>query len=201
MPALVVAVTGGIGSGKSTVCEAFARFGVGSIDTDQIAREVVVPGEPGFEAVVRAFGTSVLDAEGALDRRRVKSMVFADPTLREQLEAILHPLIRARVEQLVHEVEAPYCLVCIPLLTEGTENALVDRVLVVDCPEELQIERVVSRDDLTEREVLAIMHTQASREERLKIADDVIYNDGNREELTGPVSTLHETYSQLALAR
>ena len=175
--------------------------GVASIDTDQIAREVVVPGEPGFEAVVRAFGTSVLDAEGALDRRRVKSMVFADPTLREQLEAILHPLIRARVEQLVHEVEAPYCLVCIPLLTEGKENALVDRVLVVDCPQELQMERVVSRDDLTEREVLAIMHTQASREERLKIADDVIYNDGNREELTGLVSALHETYSQLALAR
>lgn len=158
-----------------------------------------MPGKPGLEAVVQAFGASILDAGGALDRRRVKSMVFADPGLREQLEAILHPLIRARMQQLVRKVEAPYCLVCIPLLTEGKENPLIDRVLVVDCPEELQIKRVVSRDDLTEREVLAIIQTQASREERLKIADDIIYNDRNREELTGRVSALHEMYSHLAL--
>jgi dephospho-CoA kinase len=198
-PPYAVAVTGGIGSGKTFVCNLFAaRHGVPVIDADVIAREVVEPGEPGLAAIVSAFGPDVLDANGRLDRARVRALVFADEARRRQLEDILHPQIRARMRAQALAVTTPYCLLSIPLLAEGGHRDGIDRVLVVDCPESLQIRRVQARDHLTEPEVIAIMSTQASRAARLRIADDVIVNDGDDAALTAQVDALHVKYLDLA---
>ncbi|MGE0482807.1 MAG: dephospho-CoA kinase [Gammaproteobacteria bacterium] len=198
---MVIAVTGGIGSGKSTVCALFAeRHGVPVIDADQVAREIVEPGTPGLAEIVAAFGREVLDSEGRLDRRHLKAIVFADPRRRHQLEQILHPRIRARMQAHIDGVATPYCLLGIPLLAEGG-GGKYDRVLVVDCDEALQRQRVQVRDDLTEAEVTAIMRSQASRAARLAIADDVIVNDGSRNELLERVDALHGAYTELARSR
>lgn len=200
--AFVVGVTGGIGSGKSTVCNVFtARHGIPVIDADQVAREVVEPGTPGLAAIVAAFGAEVLGADGRLDRARLRAIVFADPARRTALEAITHPAIRQRMREQVAAVTTPYCLLGIPLLAEGGRHDLVDRVLVVDCPEALQVARVQARDNLTEAEVAAIMRTQATREARLRIADDVVLNDGDTAALAGRVDELHAMYLSLATAK
>ena len=199
--AYVIGVTGGIGSGKSTVCDVFARrHGIAVIDADQVAREVVLPGSDGLAAIVRTFGAEVLDGEGRLDRARLRAIVFADPAKRGALEAITHPAIRQRMREHVEAVTSPYCLLGIPLLAEGGKNPLIDRVLVVDCPEAVQLARVKARDNLTDAEVTAIMATQASREARLRIADDVILNDGDPAALAGRVDDLHAMYLSLAAA-
>ncbi len=195
---LVIGVTGGIGSGKSTICAEFLRYGIPEIDTDQIAREVVVPGNPGLAAVVAAFGREVLTPEGYLDRAALRRIVFADPARRAELEAILHPRIRARVQELIAEVTTPYCLLGIPLLVEHGNKQQLDRVLVVDCPAETQIARVTARDKLTESEVAAIMRTQATRQERLNRADDVVMNDSDLATIQAQVKTLHLRYLALA---
>ena len=145
----VVGVTGGIGSGKSTVCEEFAALGAPVIDTDQVAREVVAPGTPGLAALVAAFGQDILNDQGELDRRRMRQQVFANPALRQQLEAIVHPLIRTGTQKKIEAAGYPYCLVCIPLLVERGGVNRVDRVLVIDVPEAVQIARVIARDELT----------------------------------------------------
>lgn len=200
--AYVVGVTGGIGSGKSTVCRVFTdRHGVVVIDADQVAREVVEPGTPALAAIVTSFGADVVGVDGRLDRAKLRGIVFADPARRSELEAITHPAIRAGMRAHVAAVTGPYCMLGIPLLAEGGRNDLIDRVLVVDCPEALQIERVRARDHLTEAEVAAIMRTQASREARLRIADDVVMNDGDTSSLAGRVDELHEMYLQLAAAK
>ena len=198
-PPYVVAVTGGIGSGKSTVCRVFAeRHGICVIDADVVAREVVEPGTPALAAIVAAFGRDVLASDGRLDRARLRSVVFANPARRTELESITHPAIRARMRSHVMAVEGAYCLLGIPLLAEGGHNDLVDRVLVVDCSESLQVARVRARDHLTEAEVAAIMRTQATREARLRIADDVIINEGDTAALAARVDELHTMYLQLA---
>ena len=194
----VVGVTGGIGSGKTTICREFAALGAPVIDTDQVARDVVAPGSPGLAAVVAAFGPEVLTADGQLDRRRVRQLVFATPGLREQLEAILHPLIRQETDARVQAAGFPYCLVCIPLLVERGGGNRVNRVLVIDCPTEVQIARVMARDELTAPEVAAIMRTQASREDRLAAAHDVLENTGDVSLLRPRISALHARYLQLA---
>lgn len=194
----VVGVTGGIGSGKTTICREFATLGAPVIDTDQVARDVVAPGSPGLAAVVAAFGPEVLTADGQLDRRRVRQLVFATPALREQLEAILHPLIRQETDARVQAAGFPYCLVCIPLLVERGGGNRVNRVLVIDCPTEVQIARVMARDELTAPEVAAIMRTQASREDRLAAAHDVLENTGDVSLLRPRISALHARYLQLA---
>ena len=194
----VVGVTGGIGSGKTTICREFAALGTPVIDTDQVARDVVAPGSPGLAAVVAAFGPEVLTADGQLDRRRVRQLVFATPALREQLEAILHPLIRQETDARVQAAGFPYCLVCIPLLVERGGGNRVNRVLVIDCPTEVQIARVMARDELTAPEVAAIMRTQASREDRLAVAHDVLENTGDIAHLRPQISALHARYLQLA---
>ncbi len=196
---LVIGVTGGIGSGKSTVCNAFVSLGIPVIDTDQVARDVVVPGSAGLAAVATAFGADVLSAEGTLDRVALRRIVFSDPQRRRELESILHPRIRARVAELLQEITAPYCLLGIPLLVEGgKKNQQVERVLVVDCPEEIQIARVMARDKLTEQEVAAIMQTQATREERLSVADDVVTNSSDLAIVQHQVNALHARYLALA---
>ena len=159
----VVGVTGGIGSGKTTVCHEFEIFGVPVIDTDQVARDVVAPGTPGLAVVVQGFGTEILSPDGQLDRRRLRHVVFADPALRVQLEGILHPLIREETAARVLATAYPYCMVCIPLLVERGGGNRVDRVLVIDVPEDVQVARVMHRDELTGPEAAAIMRTQASR--------------------------------------
>lgn len=197
--AYVVGVTGGIGSGKSTVCREFtARHDVTVIDADIVSREVVEPGTEGLAAIVSAFGTLVLDEAGRLDRARLRGIVFADAQRRRELEGILHPAIRRRMREHVEAVQGPYCLLGIPLLAEGGKHELIDRVLVVDCPEDLQIDRVQSRDHLTRDEVVAIMKTQATRDARLRIADDVIVNDGNVAALASRIDELHLQYVLLA---
>lgn len=195
---LVVGVTGGIGSGKSTVCALFAAYGVPVIDTDQVAREVVVPGSEGLAAVVATFGTGVLTAEGQLDRAALRKIVFEHPELRVQLEHILHPRIRARVAEHIAAVTTPYCLVGIPLLSDRNSQGYLDRVLVVDCPEDLQVERVMQRDGLSREEVAAIMKTQASRAQRLALADEVITNAGDLAVIQSAVADLHARYLALA---
>jgi dephospho-CoA kinase len=194
----VVGVTGGIGSGKTTVCREFQKLGAPMIDTDQVAREVVAPGMPGLAAVVAAFGPEVLTADGQLDRRRVRQLVFATPDLRLRLEGILHPLIRQATDAQVAAAGYPYCLVCIPLLVERGGGNRVDRVLVIDCPPEVQTARVMVRDELTAPEVAAIMRSQASREDRLAAAHDVLENSGDIANLRPQIAALHARYLQLA---
>lgn len=196
---LVVGVTGGIGSGKSTICREFEALGVPVIDADVVAREVVIPGSPGLARVVAEFGPEVLTADGALDRPRMRTLVFAEPARRRRLEAILHPLIRERIAADLGRVQAPYCLLAIPLLVERGGGYRLDRILVVDCPEQVQIERVMARDDLTASEVEAIMKTQAPREARLRAADDIISNATDIDAVRAQVANLHQAY--LALAR
>ncbi len=194
----VVGVTGGIGCGKSTICREFAALGAPIVDTDEVAREVVAKGTPGLAAIVERFGPEVLAADGTLDRRRLRSIVFADDASRQWLEALLHPLIRARTDEHVRAANHPYCLVCIPLLVERSGTSRVDRVLVIDCPEEIQIARVMARDKLTAPEVEAIMRTQATRAARLAVADDVIENIGNVETVRPAIRALHRQYLDLA---
>jgi dephospho-CoA kinase len=194
----VVGVTGGIGSGKSTVCEEFAALGAPVIDTDQVAREVVAPGTPGLAALVAAFGQDILNDQGELDRRRMRQQVFANPALRQQLEAILHPLIRTGTQEKIEAAGYPYCLVCIPLLVERGGVNRVDRVLVIDVPEAVQIARVIARDELTASEAAAIMQSQASRQQRAAVANDVLENSGPLSALRPQIAALHARYLQLA---
>ena len=195
-----VGLTGGIASGKSTVAELFAKLGVPIVDSDLIAREVVASGSPGLAAIRHRFGDEVLAADGGLERRRLRRLVFADPAARADLEAITHPLIRERMRELNELVRAPYVINAIPLLAEGGGRRDLDRVLVIDCPEELQISRVMARDQVTEDGARAVLAAQASRAARLAIADDVLVNEGNLAALEAAVQALHERYLALAAA-
>ena len=197
---LRIGLTGGIGAGKSTVAEIFASLGVPVFDADLVAREVVEPGAPALAEVVGAFGPGVLGPDGRLDRARLRTRIFADDTARARLEAILHPRIRARMEALARATDAEYCLLVIPLLVERGQRHLVDRVLVVDAPESLQVERVCARDGVTPEAARAILRTQAARAERLAVADDVVRNTGATARLRREVEALHHRYRRLAQA-
>lgn len=194
-----IGLTGGIGSGKSTVADLFAALGASVIDTDRIAHQLTAPGGMGIEPIRQAFGSSFITADGAMDRARMREAVFADPAAKARLEAILHPLIRAETEHAAEEADGIYPVFVVPLLVEsGIWKERVSRVLVVDCPEEVQIRRVMQRNALSEQQVRAIMATQASRASRLAAADDVILNDGNPEALPAQVARLHQQYASLA---
>ncbi len=195
---LRVGLTGGVASGKSVVAAAFAELGAALVDTDAIAREVVARGTPGLEAVVAAFGESVLDEHGELDRRRLRALVFADAEARRRLEQITHPLIRSRTLEAADAAEGPYVIVAVPLLVETGFSELVDRVLVVDCPPEIQAERLVERDGMDAAAAQAMIAAQAERRTRLAAADDVIDNSGPLESTRAQVRTLHERYMRLA---
>lgn len=196
-----VALTGGIASGKTTVANLFAELGVPLIDTDVIAREVVAPGQPALAAVVAAFDPGILDAQGRLDRRRMRERIFTDPAARQRLEAILHPSIRAEMERRSRAARGPYQVLIIPLLTEGRRRDHVDRVLLVDVPEELQIRRLMMRDGVSYEQAQASLDAQATRAERLALADDVVRNTGRLDELRAKVAELHATYLTLAAAK
>jgi dephospho-CoA kinase len=196
-----VALTGGIASGKSTVADLFAALGVPVIDTDVIAREVVEPGRPALAQVVEAFGRDVLDAEGRLDRKRLREHIFSDPDARRRLEAILHPAIRAEMERQSLAAGGPCQVLVIPLLAEGGRRDHVDRVLLVDVPEELQIQRVMWRDGVSHEQAQASLNAQATRAQRLAMADDVLRNTGRVDDLRERVAELHAKYTQLAADR
>jgi len=192
--ALRVGLTGGIGSGKSTAAREFARLGATVIDTDVIARELVEPGQPALKAIVDQFGADLLDASGGLDRSLLRQRVFADPARRRQLEAILHPPIRDRALQLADQAETPYCILVIPLLVESGDDYPLDRILLIDCPEKLQRQRARQRDGVSAAEFDAVLAAQASRQQRLARADDIIINDSELEHLATEVKRLHQNY-------
>lgn len=196
---LRIGLTGGLASGKSTVAALFAAKGVPVIDTDLIARDVVRTGTPAHAAVVNAFGISILDPTGAVDRARLRERVFADPHARRQLESILHPHIRAETEDRLARLIAPYCVVVVPLLIETDFDELVDRILVIDAEEALQIERAMRRSGLTSEAVRAILAAQTDRATRRARADDIIENNGDAAGLAPQVDALHQRY--LAFSR
>lgn len=193
-PALVVGLTGGIASGKSTVARLFESLGVPVVDADAIAREVVEPGSPALEAVRERFGDGVLDAAGRLDRAALRRRVFRDGAAREALEAILHPRIRERMDQRLARIAAPYAIAMIPLLLETGQQGRFDRILVVDTPREEQIRRAQARDGSAREVIEGILDAQADRDTRLRKADDVIHNDGTPQALRAQVEHLHRSY-------
>ena len=194
---LRVGLTGGIASGKSTVAELFAGLGAGIVDTDRLARDVVAPGQPGLEAVCLEFGGGVIGASGEMDRRAMRSIVFSDPKARRKLEAILHPLIRARALEDLRRLETPYAVVVVPLLVETGFERLVDRVAVVDCSRQTQLERLIARDRISADQAASMLNAQADRETRLAVADDVIDNGGSEKSTRRQVHALHARYSRL----
>lgn len=194
-----VVLTGGIASGKTAVSDLFSELGVPIIDTDRVARELVEPGQPALQAIVEAFGQECLDANGQLDRRRMRSVIFADATAKARLEGILHPRIRAEVNRRLASLDANYCILVIPLYARPGYYEGVDRVLVVDVDESTQVSRVMQRDGITREAAEAILASQISRRERLALADDVIVNEAGFGELAKQVRGLHSMY--LALAR
>ncbi len=201
-PPFTVGLTGGIGSGKSAAAERFAALGATIVDTDLIAHRLTAPGGAAIAAIRQAFGAGVISPDGSLDRAAMRARVFAEPAARQQLEAILHPLIRAESARQCLAAPGPYVVMAVPLLVEsGAYRQRCDRVCVVDCPEALQIERVRTRSGLDETQIRAIMAAQASREERLAAADDVIDNGGTLEALQQQVDRLHLRYLADASSR
>jgi dephospho-CoA kinase len=195
---LRIGLTGGIASGKSTVADLFAARGAAVLDADLIAREVVVPGSHALAALVAAQGGGILDREGRLDRAELRRRIFADAVTRREVEAILHPEIARELERQAGITPGPYQVLVIPLLVEAGLEHLVDRVLVVDCPEEAQIRRLMARDGASREDTLRMLDTQATRERRLAAADDVIDNSGAATDLPARVAELDRQYRDLA---
>lgn len=196
---LVVGLTGGIGSGKSEAADRFAELGVPIIDTDRIARELTQLGEPALTAIGQRFGSAFFQADGNLDRTRMRNLVFNDAQAKRDLEAILHPLIKTEVRKRLRELTAPYVIVAVPLLFESGEYGdMVNRTLAMDSTEEQQIERVMRRSKISAAEVRSIMANQIGRGERLRLADDICTNQGNLANLCDQVISLHEKYLKLA---
>ena len=195
----VVAITGGIGSGKTTIANQFAALGIEVVDADLIAREVVAPGTPALAAIVNHFGAEMLTEQGLLDRRALRERIFSDPAAKFWLNALLHPIIRSEMLRQCAAVSSPYCLLVVPLLVENRLTELADRVLVIDVDEATQIERTCHRDGVSREQAQAILASQANRSERLAMADDVLDNQsGTTETIRERILALHETYLAFA---
>ncbi|MBV7598594.1 dephospho-CoA kinase [Aeromonas sp. sia0103] len=195
----VVAITGGIGSGKTTVANQFAALGIEVIDADLIAREAVEPGTPALTAIASHFGPGILDEQGRLDRRVLRERIFSEPAAKHWLNTLLHPLIRSEMLRQCAAASSPYCLLVVPLLVENRLMNLADRVLVIDVDEATQIERTCRRDGVSRAQAEAILAAQASRAERLAVADDVLDNQsGTSETIRARILALHETYLAFA---
>jgi dephospho-CoA kinase len=199
---LVVGLTGGIGSGKSAAADEFGKLGATVVDTDAIAHELTKAGGAAMPQVRRLFGEDYADAQGAMDRAKMRALAFRDPGARQKLEQLLHPLIRAESQRRIAAARGAYVIHVVPLLVESRDyRQRVSRVLVVDCPEDVQLERVRQRSRLSEEEIRRIMRSQASREDRLAAADDVIDNSGSLDALHKQVRALHAKYLELSRAR
>ncbi len=195
---LRIGLTGGIASGKTTIADLFSEFGATVIDTDRIAREVVMPGRPALAALTQELGRGILGTDGSLDRQRLRERIFRDAVTRAKVEGILHPAIISELIGQADSAPGPYQVLVIPLLVEGARQGLVDRVLVVDCPEQQQIERLMRRDGETRENAALALAAQATRAERLAVADDVIANDRDRARLVEMVAGLDREYRRLA---
>lgn len=197
MSCLRVGLTGGIGSGKTTASDYFATLGVPIIDTDILARELVEPGQPALREIINLFGDEVVNSNGILQRNQLRDLVFSDPEKRRRLENILHPRIRDCAEKRASNVQAAYCIIVIPLLLESRPPFDLDRILVIDLPQDMQRAWIAKRDELDPAQIEAVLASQANREERLAIADDVIVNDGDKQQLYRKLDKLHVTYLEL----
>jgi dephospho-CoA kinase len=198
---LRIGLTGGIGSGKTTVADNFAALGIDIIDADEIVHKLSRPGEPVFTAIVAAFGESILNADGTLDRKRLGEIVFSDSEARSKLEKIIHPVVRRRMNEEITRVSSPYCILVIPLLVETGFTDLVDRILVVTADEQRRIQWLKARDGFRAEQVRSIMQAQASDEERDRLADDIIENSGSIEQLLRKTEELDRKYRQLSAGR
>lgn len=198
MAKFIVGLTGGIGSGKSAASRAFEQRGITVVDADQVARDVVAPNTEGLSKVVAAFGAGILLADGQLNRPALRALIFDTPEKKQQLEKILHPLIQARVADLLQQAESAYAIYAAPLLIESKGHERVNRVVVVDVPEALQLQRSTQRDQQSVQQIQAIMNTQLSRAERLSYADDILDNSGDIANLDRQVERLHEYYLTLS---
>ncbi|MCW8955770.1 MAG: dephospho-CoA kinase [Gammaproteobacteria bacterium] len=196
---LVIGLTGGIGSGKTIVSDLFSKLGVPIIDTDLVARELVQIGQPALASISTVFGKTVLNQDGSLNRARLGEITFNNPEARKQLESILHPEIRDQVNKRLKQLHSPYAMVVIPLLIETGDYSYVDRILVVDCELQTQINRVKQRDHRSQQQIDNILQAQVRREQRLSVANDVIENNADQDTLLHKVEDLHHKY--LALAR
>lgn len=194
---MIIGVTGGIGSGKTTVTDLFSELGINIVDTDLISRQVVEPGNQGLEAIVQKFGRNILQADGFLDRKQLRQIVFKQQQERVWLEELLHPLIFKATSEALESSSSPYTVLSSPLLLETADRNRVDRVLVVDVPLDIQLRRSMQRDQANEEQIKAIIAAQMSREERLKLADDVIDNSTSLESTRKQVLNLHSLYLSL----
>lgn len=194
----VIALTGGIGAGKSTVSHIFETLDVPVIDTDLIARALVTPSKPAFQAIVERLGEAVLTPKGDINRQYLAQCIFKEPTLKTWLESLLHPLIKAEVKSRLMQIHTPYCIIVVPLLVEADWPDIADRILLVDVDEKTQIERVRARKHYDDATISRILSQQATRQERLAIADDVLNNDQDVQQLTAKVQTLHQQYLHFA---
>ncbi len=195
---LSVGLTGGIASGKSLVASAFERLGVTVVDADQVAREIVEAGQPALEEIIRRFGADIVDGNGGLIRRKLRHIVFDDPNARIDLESITHPRIRQELARQRDACTADYCMLVVPLLVKSRMTDLVDRVLVIDAPENVQLERLVARDDIDDDLARKMIAAQDARDERLAAADDVLINTGPRKDIADLAAALHAGYARLA---
>ncbi|UCZ83370.1 dephospho-CoA kinase [Pseudomonas sp. L5B5] len=193
----ILGLTGGIGSGKSAAAQHFIDLGIHVVDADHAARWVVEPGRPALEQIARHFGDGVLQADGQLDRAALRQLIFEDPQQRRWLETLLHPLIAEEIASHLARAQSPYAILVSPLLVESGQAQMTQRILVIDAPQQLQIERTLLRDQVSEQQVQAILQAQASREERLRHADDVLVNDRDRAWLHSEVERLHHFYLTL----
>jgi dephospho-CoA kinase len=195
---LVIGLTGGIGSGKTTVAKLFAERKIPIIDADVIAHEITKPDSPAFIDIVEHFGKKVVMADGSLDRMKLRSMIFNDPNQRRWLEYLLHPVIRKEMERQIKKLKTPYCIAVIPLLVEVEFYSFIDRILVIDAPESQQIERIMTRDQASKEHIESILKSQATRKARVAKAQDLIMNDGIVENLVPQVEKLHRMYLGLS---
>ena len=195
----VVAVTGGIASGKTSVCQLFFKFfKIETIDTDSLSKEAVAPGSKCLEEIVSVFGEKIIDNTNNLNRPLMRKIIFEDRSLRQKLESIIHPEVRRLVDSKIKKISGKYCLLGIPLLYSKTQDLRIKRILVIDCEEDIQIQRAMARDNLNKEDIERVISSQASRKQRLALADDIIRNQGTLTELKEKIIALHKLYSSLS---
>ncbi len=194
---LKIGLTGGIGSGKSTACEIFSELGVPIIDADIVARKVVQAGMPALQLIKEEFGEDIITKDGLLDRKKVRDQIFTNEIDRKKLENILHPVIYERIVHETENIDSSYCIISIPLLLETEALEIIDRVLIIDVSEKLQLSRASVRDNASLNDIKRIIRTQMSRDNRLAAADDIINNEGDIENLRRQIHDLHEFYKSI----